>query len=58
MKKNSNRIIIIVIVIVFAGMLGRYLYTRGNSEYYRNYNRVIAEPDSVPKIDDKFKRKI
>jgi|TARA_Y100001949_G_C15877572_1_gene282316 hypothetical protein len=54
MKKNSNRIIIIVIVIVFAGMLGRYLYTRGNSEYYRNYNRVIAEPDSVPKIDDKF----
>jgi uncharacterized membrane protein len=52
--KMNRKVIIIVLMIVFVVIIGRYLYNRGDSEYYRNYNRVITEPDSIPKIDDKF----
>ena len=53
MKKRNN-LIIICISIVFIVLVGKYLFNKSNSEYYKNYNRVIAEPDSIQTIDDKF----
>jgi len=53
MKKNNN-LIIIFISIVCIILIGKYLYNRTNSEYYKNYNRVISEPDSIQTLDDKF----
>ena len=53
MKKENVQMIIIV-SIVFIILIGRYLFNRTNSEYYKNYNRVITEPDSIQTLDDKF----
>ncbi len=34
--------------------VGNYLFKRGNSDHYKNYNRVIDEPDSISVIEDQF----
>ena len=52
--KKGNNLIIIIISIVFIIIIGKYLFNSTNSKYYKNYNRVIAEPDSIQTIDDKF----
>jgi len=46
MKKNSIYIFIsILFLLVF--LVGRYFFNNDRSDYYKNYNRVISEPDSI-----------
>ena len=51
MKKNSIYIFIsILILLVF--VVGRYFLKNDSSGYFKNYNRVISEPDSINVIGD------
>ena len=51
MRKNSAYIIIVILILVFI-LIGRYLFEGDNSDYYKNYNRIISEPDSIKVIGD------
>ena len=33
-------------------LVGRYFFNNDSSDYYKNYNRVISEPDSINVIGD------
>ena len=50
MKKNSAYIIIAVLFLIVI-IIGRF-FIRDNSDYYKDYNRVISEPDSIKAIDN------
>ena len=50
MRKNNTYIFIAIIIIII--LIGRYLFDGGNSEYYKKYNRVISEPDTIKIIGD------
>ena len=51
MKKNSAYIILVILILIVI-LIGRYLFKGDNSDYYKNYNRVISEPDSIKVIGD------
>jgi len=53
MKSNKNLIPIFILIFIFV-LIGNYLFKKGNSEHYKNYNRVIDEPDSISVIGDQF----
>jgi len=49
MKKNRVYIGIGIIILICI-LIGRYLFYDNNPDYYKNYNRVIPEPDSIKVI--------
>ena len=53
MKSNKNLIGVFILIFVLI-FVGNYLFKRGNSDHYKNYNRVIDEPDSISVIEDHF----
>jgi len=53
MRKNSAYIIIVVFILIVI-FIGRYLFKDDGSDYYKDYNRVISEPDSIKVIGDDF----
>ena len=53
MKLNKNLISAVILIFIFAFIVS-YLYKKGNSDNYKNYNRVIEEPDSISVIGDQF----
>ena len=53
MKLNKNLISAFILIFIFA-LIASYLYKKGNSDHYKNYNRVIEEPDSISVIGDQF----
>ena len=53
MKLNKNLISTFILIFIFA-FIASYLYNKGNSDHYKNYNRVIEEPDSISVIGDQF----
>ena len=53
MKLNKNLISTLMLIFIFA-FIASYLFKKGNSDHYKNYNRVIEEPDSISVIEDQF----
>ena len=53
MKSNKNLITVLILIFIFA-FVGNYLFKKGNSDHYKNYNRVIEEPESISLIGDQF----
>ena len=53
MKLNKNLISALILIFIFV-FIGNYLFKKGNSDHYKNYNRVIEEPDSISVIGDQF----
>ena len=53
MKSNKNLIAAFILIFIFL-FIGNYLFKKGNSDHYKNYNRVIDEPDSISVIGDQF----
>ena len=53
MKSNKNLISVFILIFILI-FVGNYLFKRGNSDHYKNYNRVIDEPDSISVIEDQF----
>lgn len=50
--KKYNTYIITILLIMLIFLIGRYLFKGNNHDYYKNYNRVISEPDSIKTIGD------
>ena len=53
MKLNKNTIAVLILIFIFV-FIGIILLKRGNSDHYKNYNRVIDEPDSIRVIGEQF----
>ena len=53
MKLNKNLIALFILIFIIV-IIGNYLFKKGNSDYYENYNRVIDEPDSINVLEDQF----
>ena len=53
MKSKKNLIVVFILILLF-GYIGNYLFKKGNSDRFKNYNRVINEPDSIGVIGDQF----
>ena len=50
---NKNLISALILIFIFA-FIASYLFKKGNSDHYKNYNRVIEEPDSINVLGDEF----
>ena len=53
MKLNKNLIVVFILILLLV-CIGNYLFKKGNSDRYKNYNRVIDEPDSLDVIGNQF----
>jgi len=51
MISKQKSVIVLIGVFIALTLFLRYLFMRGNSDYYKNYNRVQTFHENIPQID-------